>query len=119
MAEKRPCRLVATAFGARNKANKADLEWDKASKSELSELLERLEAVERRQELMEQRQTEAEAVRRGQLDCLSERVFEAEKKQREAQERTEDAIEKARLEIGWSRKRDRYNVTCIASCSST
>lgn len=29
------------------------------------------------------------------LDCLSERVFEAEKAQRSAQERTDDAIEKA------------------------
>lgn len=66
-------------------------------------MLQRIEILEselsflrKRQDVLEQEHQDVEAVRRGQLDCLSERVYEAEKMQRQVQERTDDAIEKAR-----------------------
>lgn len=66
-------------------------------------MLQRIEILEselsflrKRQDVLEQKHQDVEAVRRGQLDCLSERVYEAEKMQRQVQERTDDAIEKAR-----------------------
>lgn len=55
-----------------------------------------LSLLRKRQDVLEQKHQDVEAVRRGQLDCLSERVYEAEKMQRQVQERTDDAIEKAR-----------------------
>jgi len=55
-----------------------------------------LVAMRKRQDAMEQKYGDSETIRRGQLDCLSERVYEAEKTQRQVQERTDDAIEKAR-----------------------
>lgn len=55
-----------------------------------------LSLLRKRQDVLEQKHQDVEAVRRGQLDCLSERIYEAEKMQRQVQERTDDAIEKAR-----------------------
>eukprot|EP00931_Biecheleriopsis_adriatica_P089898 TRINITY_DN63970_c0_g1_i1.p1 TRINITY_DN63970_c0_g1~~TRINITY_DN63970_c0_g1_i1.p1 ORF type:complete len:380 (+),score=81.09 TRINITY_DN63970_c0_g1_i1:130-1140(+) len=72
------------------------------SSNDVSMLLPRIKALEeevaklsKQQEVASQKIDEAETIHRGQLDCISERVFEAEKMQRMVQERTDDAIEKA------------------------
>ncbi|CAK9085518.1 unnamed protein product [Durusdinium trenchii] len=77
-----------------------------------SELLQ----LKKRQEAMEQKHLDVEAIRRGQLDCLSERVYEAEKTQRQVQERTDDAIEKARAafqKTASDMEHERANLMCV------
>mmetsp|Transcript_69028 Transcript_69028/g.161711 ORF Transcript_69028/g.161711 Transcript_69028/m.161711 type:complete len:303 (-) Transcript_69028:50-958(-) len=86
-------------------------------------VIERIEALEaameslrKQQAAMEQRHEEGESIRRGQFDCLSQRVFEAEKSQRQVQERTDDAIEKARAafqKTASDMEHERSNLMCV------
>jgi len=54
-----------------------------------------IEALKQRQDLMAKRQEEANAVTRGQLNSIADRVSQGEKDLHQAQERQGDAIEKA------------------------
>jgi len=47
------------------------------------------------EEQLSRRQDEADSVRRGQLDCISERIFQVEKELTQSTQRQEDAIAKA------------------------
>eukprot|EP00440_Ansanella_granifera_P058892 gb/GFBE01063835.1/.p1 GENE.gb/GFBE01063835.1/~~gb/GFBE01063835.1/.p1 ORF type:complete len:454 (+),score=89.07 gb/GFBE01063835.1/:1-1362(+) len=98
-----PKQLVSLIAGPDGNFKAPEVSPASASPLELSALLRRVEVVEeeiaqvrKRQEQAIQKQEDAEVVRRGQLECLSERVYEAEKTQRQVQERTDTAIEKAR-----------------------
>ncbi|CAE6972669.1 unnamed protein product [Symbiodinium natans] len=87
------------------------------------DVIERIEALEaavasvrKRQVAMEQKHEEGESIRRGQLDCLSQRVFEAEKTQRQVQERTDDAISKAGAafqKTASNMEQERSNLMCV------
>lgn len=54
-----------------------------------------IEALKKKQDVLVQKHEDADSVRRGQVDCISERIFEAERHLRQAEERQDDAIEKA------------------------
>lgn len=58
-------------------------------------VLEDMDTLRKKQEWMGRRQEEAENTRRGQLDCVSERLYNAEKELRQVQKMQEDAVEKA------------------------
>ncbi|CAE7560320.1 unnamed protein product [Symbiodinium sp. CCMP2456] len=91
--------------------------------TESHSVIERIEALEaameslrKQQAAMEQRHEEGESIRRGQFDCLSQRVFEAEKSQRQVQERTDDAIEKAQAAFQKTASdmgQERSNLMCV------
>mmetsp|Transcript_32758 Transcript_32758/g.101550 ORF Transcript_32758/g.101550 Transcript_32758/m.101550 type:complete len:464 (-) Transcript_32758:90-1481(-) len=75
-----------------------------------------IEELRRKQEQMVQRQEAADSVRRGQLDCMSERIFEAEKNLRQAEERQHDAIEKASATFqkhASDVEQERQNLMCV------
>lgn len=54
-----------------------------------------IDGLRRKLDQVVQKQEDADSVHRGQLDCISERIFEAERNLRQAEERQDDAIEKA------------------------
>lgn len=54
-----------------------------------------IDALRRKLESLVQKQEDADVVRRGQLDCISERIYQAEKNLRHSEETQHDAIEKA------------------------
>mmetsp|Transcript_54167 Transcript_54167/g.128982 ORF Transcript_54167/g.128982 Transcript_54167/m.128982 type:complete len:460 (-) Transcript_54167:23-1402(-) len=54
-----------------------------------------VEELRRKQERIAQKEDEADKQRRGQLDCLSERVFQVEREVREMKELHKEAIDKA------------------------
>ncbi|CAJ1363728.1 unnamed protein product [Effrenium voratum] len=87
------------------------------------EALERsLSQLKRKLEASEVRMDDQEAVRRGQLDCLSERIYQAEKTQRQVQERTDDAIEKARgafQKTASDMEHERANLMCVITQVNT
>mmetsp|Transcript_118143 Transcript_118143/g.208935 ORF Transcript_118143/g.208935 Transcript_118143/m.208935 type:complete len:781 (-) Transcript_118143:145-2487(-) len=71
---------------------------------EVASALQRIDActndiglLRKAQEQMGKRHEEAEVIRRGQIDSISERVFQVERKLRQAEEEQQDAIEKANM----------------------
>lgn len=54
-----------------------------------------LDVLQRKQEQMDKRQKDADEVRRGQLDSLSERIYQVEKDLSAAKQQQEEAIDKA------------------------
>lgn len=91
-----------------------------AEAQDLAKLLETcvadIEELRRKQELMISKQDGADSVRRGQLDCISERIYQAEKNIRQAEERQHDAIEKASATFqkhACDVEQERQNLMCV------
>lgn len=61
----------------------------------LDRMLEDVETLRRKQDWIGRRHDEAESTHRGQLDCVSERLYNAEKELRQVQKMQDDAVEKA------------------------
>mmetsp|Transcript_30534 Transcript_30534/g.84252 ORF Transcript_30534/g.84252 Transcript_30534/m.84252 type:complete len:532 (-) Transcript_30534:117-1712(-) len=82
----------------------------------LDTCLAEIEALKRKHDLMIQKQEGADSVRRGQLDCISERIYQAEKDLRQAQQRQDDAIEKASATFqkhACDVEQERQNLMCV------
>eukprot|EP00930_Biecheleria_cincta_P101057 TRINITY_DN9268_c0_g3_i2.p1 TRINITY_DN9268_c0_g3~~TRINITY_DN9268_c0_g3_i2.p1 ORF type:complete len:509 (-),score=105.64 TRINITY_DN9268_c0_g3_i2:88-1614(-) len=117
-----PFNLEVVA-GSRQPAASSQKPTEGGIDADSAELIARITALEeemasmrKRQEVTSQRQEEAETIRRGQIDCISERVYEAEKTQRNVQERTDEAIEKARVafqKTAADMEHERSNLMCV------
>ncbi|CAE8733394.1 unnamed protein product [Polarella glacialis] len=102
---------------------KAIVEEAKAEPVKELTLLERFQALEaevstlkKRQDQWAEKSDDSDAVRRGQLDCFSERLFQAEKTLRLTEERSDDAIEKARaafMKTSSDMEQERSNLMCV------
>lgn len=83
---------------------------------QLDRLLAEVARLTRRQDYMGQKHEEAEVVHRGQIDCISERIYQAEKNLRQTEERQDDAIAKAGTAFqkhACDMEQERQNLMCV------